>query len=92
MFAYVDLLRGRARITMSSARLRCAPEPSGVDGLLLKSLCPMSETPTEKLSDELDHWVDLMSNGSPDYTAYRALNAARMLAADKKAWGETPSI
>ena len=36
------------------------------------------------LRNELALWVDLLSNGLPLYDTYRALNAARMLAADKQ--------
>ena len=71
-------------VAKATAKLRGAPGPSGVNGLLLKSWCLRYDTPSEKLRDELVCWMGWLSNGLPDYVAYRALNAARMLAADKK--------
>ena len=38
---------------------------------------------SERLRAKLAHWVGWLSNGSPLYAAYRALNMVRELAADK---------
>jgi len=50
----------------------------------MKSWCLRYEAHSEILRNELTLWVDLLSNGSPHYASYRAMNAARMLAADKQ--------
>ncbi len=39
---------------------------------------------SEKLREEMAIRADILSNGLPPYTSYRALNAAHMLPADKK--------
>ena len=40
--------------------------------------------PFKKLRIELAKWAELMSNGSPPFTLYRAMNHNRVLPADKK--------
>jgi len=71
-------------VAKCAGRLRGAAGPIRVDGLQLKSWCLRFGAHSEMLRNELALWVDLLSNGSPLYASYRALNAARMLAADKR--------
>ena len=56
----------------------------GVDGETLKGWLLRHRVHSEALREEMGHWVEWLSNGSPPYAAYRALNAYRMLAADKQ--------
>ena len=67
-----------------ASRLRGAAGPCGFDGLLLKSWCLRYKIFSELLRAELARWADWMSNGSAAFASYRALNASRMLAADKQ--------
>ena len=39
---------------------------------------------SERLREEIANWMCWLSNGSPPYAAYRALNAVQVLAADKR--------
>ena len=71
-------------VAKEASRLRGAAGPCGVDGLLLKSCCLRYKIFSELLRAELARWADCMSNGSPAYASYHALNASRMLAADKQ--------
>ena len=71
-------------VVKEASRLRGAAGLYGIDGLLLKSWCLQHTIYSELLRAELAQWADWMSNGSPAYASYRALNSSRMLAADKK--------
>jgi hypothetical protein len=50
---------------------------------MLKEWLLRHEISSERLSEEMAHWVVWLSNDSPPFAAYRAINSARMLAADK---------
>ena len=57
--------------------------PCRVEGIMLRNWMPRHKIRLEKLCKEMAHWTELLSNGSPPYVAYQALNAARQLVADK---------
>ena len=50
---------------------------------MLKEWLLCHEISSERLREEMAHWVVWLSNDSPPFAAYRAVNSARMLAADK---------
>ncbi|KAL7525951.1 hypothetical protein ACHAXR_001236, partial [Thalassiosira sp. AJA248-18] len=56
----------------------------GVDGNQLKNWLLRHEVHSERLREEMAHWVSWLANESPPYAAYRALNAMRELPADKR--------
>jgi hypothetical protein len=58
--------------------------PCGVDGTTLKEWLLYHEVSSKRLQEEMAHWVVLLSNDSPPFAAYRAVNSSRMLAGDKK--------
>ena len=58
--------------------------PCGVDGTTLKEWLLRHEVSSERLQEEMAHWVLWLSKGSPQFAAYRAVNSAQMLASDKK--------
>jgi hypothetical protein len=51
---------------------------------MLKEWLLRHEVSSERLQEEMAHWIVWLSNDSPPFAAYRAVNSARMLAADKK--------
>ena len=57
--------------------------PTGVDGIMLKEWVLRKGVPSEKFHEEIARWVMLLSNESPPYTMYRALNSSRILPVDK---------
>ena len=58
--------------------------PAGIGGLVLRGWVLRKGVPFKKLRIELAKWAELMSNGSPPFTLYRAMNHNRVLPADKK--------
>jgi hypothetical protein len=72
------------QISLRAAHLRGGAGPCGVDGTMLKEWLLRHEVSSERLREEMAHWVVWLSNDSPPFAAYRAVNSARMLAADKK--------
>jgi hypothetical protein len=58
--------------------------PCGVDGIMLKNWMLRHGAHSENLRAEIAEWVCWLSNGSPPYAAYHALNTVRELAADKR--------
>jgi hypothetical protein len=72
------------QISLRAAHLRGGAGPCGVDGIMLKEWLLCHEVSSECLQEEMAHWVVWLSNDSPPFAAYRAVNSARMLAADKK--------
>jgi hypothetical protein len=59
--------------------------PCKVDGSTLKEWLLHHEVSSERLQEEMAHWVmPWLSNDSPPFAAYRAIKLAQMLAADKK--------
>ena len=72
------------QISLQAAHLCGGAGPCGVDGTMLKEWLLRHEVSSERLREEMAHWVVWLSNDSPPFAAYRAVNSARMLAADKK--------
>ena len=56
----------------------------GVDAIMLKEWLLRHGAHSEALREEFGYWVYWLSNQSPPYAAYRALNAVRELAGNKK--------
>ena len=57
--------------------------PSGVDGTHLKNLLLRHKWGSKRLYQEMAEWIELLSNTTPDYAVYRAVNSGHILAADK---------
>ncbi len=74
----------KEQISLRAAHLSGGAGPCGVDGTTLKEWLLRHEVSSERLQKEMAHWVVWLSNGSPPFAAYRAINLAQMLAADKK--------
>ncbi len=72
------------KISLQAAHLRGGAGLCGVDGTTLKEWLLRHEVSSERLQEEMAHWVVWPSNASPPFAAYCAINLARMLAADKK--------
>ena len=72
------------QVAKAVARLSGGAGPCGVDGIMLRSWMLRHGAHSERLRVELAKWVGWLSNGSPPYAAYRALNTVRELAADKR--------
>jgi hypothetical protein len=50
--------------------------PCGVDGTTLKEWLLCHEVSSERLREEMAHWVVWLSNDSPPFAAYHAVNLA----------------
>ena len=61
-----------------------ATGPSGVNTDALKEWLLQYGAHSEELRVEMAEWAYILVNGSPRYAMYRALNAGRMLAANKE--------
>jgi hypothetical protein len=72
------------QISLQAAHLSGGAGPCGVDGSTLKEWLLHHEVSSERLREEMAHWVVWLSNDSPPFAAYRAVSLARMLVADKK--------
>jgi len=72
------------QISLQAANLREGAGPCGVDGTMLKEGLLRHEVSSEHLREEMAHWVVWLCNDSPPFAAYRAVNSAQMLVADKK--------
>jgi hypothetical protein len=57
--------------------------PCGVDAEMLKNWLLRHGDHSGRLRDAMATWVDWLSNGSPPYAAYRAVNTVRTVALDK---------
>jgi len=51
---------------------------------MLKEWLLHHKVSSERLREEMAHWVVWLSNDSPPFAAYCAVNSAQMLVADKK--------
>ena len=71
-------------VAKACAKMRGASGPCGVDSDLLKGWLLRYGTRSDKLREEMALWACMLANASPAYAKYRAVNAARMLAADKQ--------
>ena len=67
-----------------AAKLSGGVGPCGVEGIVLRNWLLWHDIQSEHLREEIANWVCWLSNGSPTYAAYRALNAIWVLAADKR--------
>jgi hypothetical protein len=72
------------QISLRAVHLSGGAGPCGVDGTTLKEWLLRHEVSSEHLRDEMAHWVVWLSNDSPPFAAYHAVNLSRMLAGDKK--------
>jgi hypothetical protein len=71
------------KISTRAVHLTGGAGPCGVDGTTLKEWLLCHEVSSEHLQEEMAQWVMWLSNDSPSFAAYCAVNLARMLAADK---------
>ena len=70
-------------VATAASGLKGAAGPTGVTGQALKSWLLRYGVQSDNLRIELSLWVEMLSNTSPDYACYRAMNSGRCLAADK---------
>ena len=80
----VGILIYEEDVAREAGKIDGAPGPDGLDALTLRFWLCNWTTRSEKLHEEMAEWASLLSNGSPDYAMYRAVNSARMLAKDKQ--------
>ena len=71
-------------VAKGAAKLSGGAGPCGVEGIMLRNWLLRHDVQSERLREEIARWVCWLSNGSPPYAAYRALNAVRVLAVDKR--------
>ncbi len=67
----------------AAARLSGGAGPCGVESIILKSWLLLYGVQSERLREVMATWVDWLSNGSPPYAAYPAVNTVRTVALDK---------
>ena len=82
--ASLETTSGGNNIECTMVHLSRGAGPCRVDGSTLKEWLLCHEVSSECLREEMAHWVVWLSNDSPPFAAYCAVNLARMLAADKK--------
>jgi hypothetical protein len=70
-------------VAKAAARLSGSAGPCGVDAEMLKNWLLRHGDHSGRLRDAMATWVDWLSNGSPPYAAYRAVNMVRTVALDK---------
>ncbi len=70
-------------VAKAAARLSGSAGPCGVDAEMLKNWLLHHGDHSGRLRDAMATWVDWLSNGSPPYAAYRAVNMVRTVALDK---------
>jgi len=58
------------QISLRAAHLRGGAGPCGVDGTMLKEWLLRHEVSSERLREEMAHWVVWLSNDSPPFAAY----------------------
>jgi len=71
------------QISLRAAHLSGGAGPCGVDGSTLKEWLLRHEVSSERLQEEMAHWVVWLSNDSPPVAAYRVVNLTQMLTVDK---------
>ena len=64
------------QISLRAAHLSGGAGTCGVDGTTLKEWLLRHEVSSERLREEIAHWVVWLSNDSPHFAAYRAVNLA----------------
>ncbi len=70
-------------VAKAAARLSGSAGPCGVDAEMLKNWLLRHGDYSGRLRDAMATWVDWLSNGSPPYAAYHAVNTVRTVALDK---------
>jgi hypothetical protein len=70
-------------IAKAAARLSGGARPCGVEAEMLKHWLLRHGAHSERLRAVMADWVVWLSNGSPPYAAYRAVNTVRTIALDK---------
>ena len=70
-------------VAKAAARLSGGAGPCGVEAEMLKHWLLRYGAHSELLREAMAKWVDWLSNGSPPYAAYRAVNTVRTVALDK---------
>jgi len=71
------------QIFLRAVHLSGGAGPCGVDGSTLKEWLLRHEVSSERLREEMAHWVVWLSNDSPPVAAYRVVNLTQMLTVDK---------
>ena len=69
-------------VTKAAARLSGSAGPCGIEADMLKNWLLRHGAQSERLQDMMTMWVDWLSNGSPPYAAYRAVNTVSTAALD----------
>jgi hypothetical protein len=72
------------QISLHAVHLSGGAGPCGVDGTTLKEWLLHHEVSSKCLREEMAHWVVWLSNDTPIFAAYCAVNSLRMLVGDKK--------
>ncbi|KAL7524815.1 hypothetical protein ACHAXR_004326, partial [Thalassiosira sp. AJA248-18] len=80
---YMPLYFYEEHVAKGATRLSGGAGPCGVEGIQLKNWLLRHEVHSERLRSEMAQWVSWLTNESPPYAAYRALNCLRELPADK---------
>ncbi len=70
-------------VTKAAARLSGSAGPCGVEAEMLKHWLLRHGAHLEHLWEAMANWVDWLSNGSPPYAAYQAVNTVWAVALDK---------
>jgi hypothetical protein len=70
-------------ILHAASHLSGGPGPGGLDGAMLKDWLIRRGTRSQRLRETMAKFVEVLANGSPDYTMYRAANITRLVALDK---------
>jgi len=70
-------------VAKAAARLSGSAGPCGFDAEMLKNWLLLHRDHSGCLHEAMAAWVDWISNGSPPYAAYRAMNTLRTVALDK---------
>ena len=71
-------------VAKAAARLSGGAGPCGVEAEMLKHWLLRHGAHSERLRAVMADWVVWLSNGSPPYAAYRAVNTVRTVALDKR--------
>ncbi len=70
-------------VAKAAAHLSGSAGPCGIEADMLKNWLLRHGAQSEHLRDVMAMWVDLLSNGSPPYAAYRVVNTVRAVALEK---------
>jgi hypothetical protein len=70
-------------VAKAAAHLSGGARPCGVEAEMLKHWLLRYGAHSEKLHEAMAEWVDWLSNGSPPYAAYHAVNTVRTVTLEK---------